>query len=318
MRMLPPPSSVPLSTTVVRQRPRPLGRAVEQRHVVGHRRRERMVHGAERAGHGVALEHRKIDHPQETRVRTPESRSGDARPPGERDRAPGWRRGPVRRRTARARPRRARAAGPRSAARNFADRPIERAVHELEPQQSGGSRLLRLASISSTCFRDNAAPPGTRMPRTRPPASSAAVAMPKSDAAKHVARVEDLEAVAQVGPVRAVALHRVGVRHPREASRGSLSPPRATARRRALRPGAGCPPRCDERRLDVDLRELGLTVRAQILVAEAARDLEVAVEPRDHEQLLVELRRLRQRVELARVHAARHQVVARALRASAS
>ena len=69
-----------------------------------------------------------------------------------------------------------------------------------------------------------------------------------------------------------------------------------------------------ERRLDVDLRELGLAVGAQVLVAEAARDLEIAVEPADHEQLLVDLRRLRQRVELAGVHAAGHEVVARALR----
>jgi hypothetical protein len=70
----------------------------------------------------------------------------------------------------------------------------------------------------------------------------------------------------------------------------------------------------DERRFDIDLRELRLTVRAQVLVAEAACDLEVPVEPRDHQKLLVQLRRLRQRVELAWMHAARHEVVARALR----
>ena len=69
----------------------------------------------------------------------------------------------------------------------------------------------------------------------------------------------------------------------------------------------------DERRLDVDLRELGLPVLPQILVAKAARDLEIPVEPGDHEQLLIELRRLRQRVELARMDAARHEIVARAL-----
>ena len=68
-----------------------------------------------------------------------------------------------------------------------------------------------------------------------------------------------------------------------------------------------------ERHLDVDLRELGLAVGAQVLVAEAPHDLEVAVEARDHQELLVELRRLRQRVELARVDAAGHEVVARAL-----
>ena len=56
----------------------------------------------------------------------------------------------------------------------------------------------------------------------------------------------------------------------------------------------------DERHLDVDLGELGLAVGAQVLVAEAARDLVVALDAADHEQLLEELRRLRQRVELAR------------------
>ena len=43
-------------------------------------------------------------------------------------------------------------------------------------------------------------------------------------------------------------------------------------------------------------------------------DLVVAVEAGDHQQLLEQLRRLRQREELARVHAAGHQVVARAFR----
>ena len=70
----------------------------------------------------------------------------------------------------------------------------------------------------------------------------------------------------------------------------------------------------DERHLDVDLRELGLAVEAQVLVAEAAHDLEVAVEARDHEQLLEDLRRLGERVELAGVEARRHEEVARAAR----
>src|SRR3989454_4794887 len=68
------------------------------------------------------------------------------------------------------------------------------------------------------------------------------------------------------------------------------------------------------RRLEVDLRELRLAVIAQILVAEAARQLEVAVEARHHEQLLVDLGRLRQGVELPRVYPRRHEVVARTLR----
>jgi hypothetical protein len=66
--------------------------------------------------------------------------------------------------------------------------------------------------------------------------------------------------------------------------------------------------------LDVELGEFGLAVGAQVLVAEAARDLVVAVHARHHQDLLEQLRRLRQRVELARVDAARHQIVARAFR----
>jgi len=69
----------------------------------------------------------------------------------------------------------------------------------------------------------------------------------------------------------------------------------------------------DERRLDVDLCELGLAVVAKVLVAKAAGELEVAVQPRDHQQLLVDLGGLRQGVELAGVHARRDEVVARPL-----
>ena len=69
----------------------------------------------------------------------------------------------------------------------------------------------------------------------------------------------------------------------------------------------------EERGLDVDLRELGLAVGAQVFVAEALDDLVVAVEAGHHQQLLEQLRALRQRVELAVVHAAGHQVVARTL-----
>ena len=69
-----------------------------------------------------------------------------------------------------------------------------------------------------------------------------------------------------------------------------------------------------ERHLQIDLREFGLAVGAQILVAEAAHDLEILLEAADHQQLLEDLRRLRQRVELAGIDAAGHQIVARALR----
>ena len=72
--------------------------------------------------------------------------------------------------------------------------------------------------------------------------------------------------------------------------------------------------RGDERSLDVDLRELRLAVGAQILVAEAAGDLEIFLDAGDLQQLLVLLRRLRQRVERAGVEPRRHEEIARTLR----
>ena len=69
----------------------------------------------------------------------------------------------------------------------------------------------------------------------------------------------------------------------------------------------------DEAHLDVELVELQRAIGAQVLVAETGRDLEVAVEAGDHQQLLELLRRLGKRVELARMDARGDQKVARAL-----
>ena len=68
-----------------------------------------------------------------------------------------------------------------------------------------------------------------------------------------------------------------------------------------------------ERHLHVELGDLLDAVGPEILVAEADRDLVVAVEAGDHRQLLQELRALRQREERALVEAARHDEVAGAL-----
>ena len=71
----------------------------------------------------------------------------------------------------------------------------------------------------------------------------------------------------------------------------------------------------DKAHLEVELVELARqAVGARVLVAKTRRDLEVAVEARHHQQLLVLLRRLRQRIELARMNPRRHQEVARAFR----
>ncbi len=69
-----------------------------------------------------------------------------------------------------------------------------------------------------------------------------------------------------------------------------------------------------ERGFAVDLGEFGLAVSAQVFVAEALGDLVVAVETGHHQHLLEELRRLRQREEVASVHTRRHEIVARAFR----
>ena len=69
----------------------------------------------------------------------------------------------------------------------------------------------------------------------------------------------------------------------------------------------------DEGGLDVELGELGLAVGPQVLVAEAADDLVVALQAAHHQELLEELRALGQRVPGAALQAARHQEVARAL-----
>ena len=58
--------------------------------------------------------------------------------------------------------------------------------------------------------------------------------------------------------------------------------------------------RPNERGFDVDLGELRLAIGAQIFVAETVRDLEIFFHPADHEELLVLLRRLRERVKLSR------------------
>ncbi len=272
-----------------------------------------MVRRAERAGLVVALEHREVRHPAGTRCAPAGIDAHHARGllahPIERRTGDAVRRPP---RTAPGRRRRAPSAPAPPASRNLAGGPVSSPFSRLSRNRPPAPALLAIASSSSTCFRDSAAPSAraSRAP-ARPPRSPSAQCRARWRRRRRC--IDDVEPVAQVRPVDAVALHRVGV----ASSGGTASRSRAPPSRHSatISPSARrmMSLASHERRLDVDLRELGLAVRAQVLVAEAARDLEVAVEARHHEQLLVELRRLRQRVELAGVHAARHEVVARAL-----
>ena len=123
--------------------------------------------------------------------------------------------------------------------------------------------------------------------------------------------VLNLEAEAQVGLVGAVLRDRLGVRHAPERPR-NLDADRAEGRGERAFDDVEDQLGRRKRHLEVDLRELELSIGALILVAEAARELHVAIHARDHQDLLEDLRRLRQREELAGMHAARHEKVARA------
>ena len=134
---------------------------------------------------------------------------------------------------------------------------------------------------------------------------------------ERVPEVVQLEAEAGVGPVDPEPRDGLGERHPRPRRwrHGEL---RALEHRAHHRLGQlDHVVLVDERHLDVELGELGLAVGACVLVAEAASDLVVALEPADHQQLLEQLRRLRERVERPWLDSRGNQVVARALRGRA-
>ncbi len=126
--------------------------------------------------------------------------------------------------------------------------------------------------------------------------------------------VDDLDRVAQIRLVGAVFQHRVRVRDPRKFRRHGLAGGEFLEHAAQHRlDGVEHVVLRDEAHLDVELIEFARrAVGARVLVAEARRDLEIAVEARHHDELLELLRRLRQRVELAGMDARRHQKVARA------
>ena len=64
-----------------------------------------------------------------------------------------------------------------------------------------------------------------------------------------------------------------------------------------------------EGQLHVHLCKFGLSVRTQILVTEAFRNLIVSVHTGNHQKLLIQLRGLRQTIEIAGVYAGRYEIV---------
>ena len=127
-----------------------------------------------------------------------------------------------------------------------------------------------------------------------------------------VGDVNEVHAVARVGLVDAVGVHRVPVGDATQR-RGHVDAHLGEGVVEHVLERAHDVVLLDEAHLDVHLRELGLTVGTKVLVAEALGNLVVALDAAHHEQLLQELRGLRQGVEVTRLDAAGHQEVTRAL-----
>src|SRR5439155_8171844 len=109
----------------------------------------------------------------------------------------------------------------------------------------------------------------------------------KVRAGEEIAHVLQLEAEAQVGLVGAIALH--GVLEGDTWERSLLDALVAYGRHQVdheLLAQVEHVVAIDEAHLQVELRELRLAVAALVLVAETARDLEIALEAGHHEQLL--------------------------------
>ena len=127
---------------------------------------------------------------------------------------------------------------------------------------------------------------------------------------RQVRHVADLHAEAQVRLVAAVAIHGLLPRQAREIIADFASHHVAEdALEQALQVQEDIL-LLHKRHLHVDLRELRLAIGAEILVAEAAGNLIILVHAANHQHLLENLRRLRQSVELAGMHAAGHEIIA--------
>ena len=301
IRNEPPPSSLPLPIRSYACASACAGVLVEALVPFGRRTREGVVDGRPALVVLVPLEHREVGHPAERRTRP--RRSARARGRGacaaRRARATS---SPARRRAkSTVVPGSLRKAASSCSERNFA-------IGERTSPSSSYTRYaspfaphcFANSSSSSSSRRENAC--GTRRKRTASRAREDA----ELGAARELGRVLDLEPEAKVGLVGAEAAVGLLVRHPRER--------RSRARRRGDSRQTVCTIRSisvedellvGEGHLDVELGDLLDAVGAEILVAEADRDLVVAVEAGDHEQLLEDLRGLRQREEAAGLQPAR-------------
>ncbi len=135
---------------------------------------------------------------------------------------------------------------------------------------------------------------------------------PERGVGEEVGALDELLAHPEVGLVGAEPAHRLGVGHPRHRPR-HLDPDQLPHLGEHVLHQGDHVVLLDEAHLDVELGELGLPVGAEVLVAVAARDLVVALHAGHHQQLLEQLRALREGVPAARVEACRYDEVARTL-----
>ena len=124
----------------------------------------------------------------------------------------------------------------------------------------------------------------------------------KPTTAHEVAQVFDGVPEPQVRLVGAVPFHGSGKRHPGKGGRHAFARLIPKRHQHRLHHCVDIVRR-HEGRLQIDLGELRLPVGPQVLVPETTGELEIAIEPRSHQDLLVYLRRLGQRVELPGMHA---------------
>ena len=194
------------------------------------------------------------------------------------------------------------------------DRGAQRAVllHD-RPHQALRTKRLGLGhQLVAILARHTLTGARHHQPAHHSPAVHHALEHCKVGGAGSVGPVLDLHCKAQVGTVAAITAHRLVVSHTREW-RGDLDARLCEARDQHALGEVLDVLGLNERCLDVELRELGLAVGAQILVTEAAGNLVVALQPAHHEQLLEQLRALRKGVPVALAQARGHQKVACAL-----
>ena len=158
------------------------------------------------------------------------------------------------------------------------------------------------STVLSKKLRDLSAAPGATIARTTLPAGNRLREHGEAGLAEDLRHVDRANRIAQIRLVGAERGHRLFVRDARKRRRRDLPVGKLRKQIRQHRlDRAEHVVLLDERHLEIELVELaGRPIGPRIFVAEARRDLKIAIEARHHQQLLELLRRLRQRVELAR------------------